>query len=388
MLGIILALVLAGAAIFLIKGDYVQGLMRPAYDTSKCYDSDGGKTYDTKGTTYGKMGTRDKQTQYTDSCNGDILTEYYCEGNIVKKEEKTCYECKNGISQKENLDDAIDTLVIVNTDEYQTTEAEVEERFNIAETYWLFPKTGIEFNILKIEFFSFSEKSPDTTDPYGIRKMLDNYFHVESHPLPEYIVIFNNDGAAGMQGGYAGSYQIYWLDPICSTPDYCSGGLYEPESTQKYCKEFKSDGSYPYTIPFATVDLENKFAACGYNDNKTEIVSGTGKCAGEETPCIMKNGYQMCENMQDRFYAQNLLNFPAGIIVHELLHSFSDDPIEIQHYGTLCAEKLGWDLQNYTIEDFSEAWTNPPFKNLGEEYAGMCPYTFQQFKNSQQTCPK
>ncbi|MFA4891053.1 MAG: hypothetical protein WC604_01720 [Candidatus Gracilibacteria bacterium] len=92
-LGVVLGLVVAGVALFLTQGNFVQGLMRPAYDANKCYDSDGGKTYETKGTTYGKMTTRSKQTQYTDSCDGDTLVEYYCDGTKVKKEEKECGKC-------------------------------------------------------------------------------------------------------------------------------------------------------------------------------------------------------------------------------------------------------------------------------------------------------
>ena len=92
MLGIILGLI-AVLALFLIQGDFVQGLMRPAYNENKCYDSDGGKIYETKGTVYGKMSTRDKKTQYIDSCDGDKLVEYYCDGTKVKKEEKECGKC-------------------------------------------------------------------------------------------------------------------------------------------------------------------------------------------------------------------------------------------------------------------------------------------------------
>ncbi|MFA4891223.1 MAG: C25 family cysteine peptidase [Candidatus Gracilibacteria bacterium] len=96
MLGVILGLVVI-LALFLIRGDFVQGLMRPAYNENKCYDSDGGQKYDVKGTTYGKILTRGKQTktQYADYCDGDALVEYYCEGTKVKKSIK---ESNNGES--------------------------------------------------------------------------------------------------------------------------------------------------------------------------------------------------------------------------------------------------------------------------------------------------
>lgn len=94
-LSVVLGLVIV-LALFLVQGDFVQGLMRPAYDTNKCYDSDGGQKYDVKGTTYGKMSVRNSKTQFADSCDGDTLTEYYCNGNYVKKIENDCSLCEEG----------------------------------------------------------------------------------------------------------------------------------------------------------------------------------------------------------------------------------------------------------------------------------------------------
>ncbi len=53
-----------------------------------CVDSDGGITNTTNGTvTYnGRLGTK----VFTDSCSGDILTEYYCQGNIPQYVEIDC----------------------------------------------------------------------------------------------------------------------------------------------------------------------------------------------------------------------------------------------------------------------------------------------------------
>lgn len=87
MLGIILGLV-AILALFLAQGNFVQGLMRPAYNENKCYDSDGGQKYGAKGTTYGKMLARNSKTQFTDYCDGGTLVEYYCEKNYVKEKKE------------------------------------------------------------------------------------------------------------------------------------------------------------------------------------------------------------------------------------------------------------------------------------------------------------
>jgi len=170
MLGIILALVLAGAAIFLIQGNYVQGLMRHAYDTSKCYDSDGGKNYETKGTTYGKMGTRDKQTQYIDSCNGATLTEYYCDGTKVKKEEKACSKCADGKCDNDpcNQTNFSTAFILLYENESQLT----GERINT-------------FNEMKDDFsgsFKYATYDLATMDTSGeifLMKMEEDMFYVD-----------------------------------------------------------------------------------------------------------------------------------------------------------------------------------------------------------------
>jgi len=378
MIGVILGLVVI-LTLFLIQGDFVQGLMRPAYDTNKCYDSDGGQNYDVKGTVYGKMSTRSNRTQYTDYCDGDTLIEYYCEGNSVKMQKKQSYKCSDGVGTFKETN-AVDTLVIVNTDDYQITEEDVKNVFKIAGDYWLLPKTNIKFHVVKTEFLSFEENCPTQEGTCDIIMLLDELLHKDKGLFPEYIVVFyNEEGTAHIQGGYQGLYLINWLDPL-------QGSFYEPESEQTYCNEFAVPDS-AYSIPYAVTDYGHKFAACGYDEDNTTIISDMGKCKGEETSCIWKNGYQMCSNSQDDFYAQGKYNFLASIIFHELMHSYANDPIEIEHWGVLCAEKLGWDIQNYSLEEFSDAWVNSPFASLGEEYGGMCPYIWQQFVKSQQVCP-
>lgn len=146
-----------------------------------------------------------------------------------------------------------------------------------------------------------------------------------------------------------------------------------------------------YVVPISTIDFESRYGICGYDQSHKNVISdksANGECTNQEgLTCVWKNGYQMCPDRINDFYAEDIYKFPASIIVHELLHHYSHDPVEIQHYGTLCAEKLGWDIQNYSLEEFSDAWVKPPFASLQEEYAGMCPYVWQQFINSQQACP-
>ena len=61
---ILLAVVFIGGLIAVAQGDLLQGRLKirgisrdplPAYDETRCYDSDGGQDYEVKGTTYGTM---------------------------------------------------------------------------------------------------------------------------------------------------------------------------------------------------------------------------------------------------------------------------------------------------------------------------------------------
>ncbi|MBN2127002.1 MAG: hypothetical protein JW703_01255 [Candidatus Diapherotrites archaeon] len=59
---------------------------------TNCIDSDTGKNYFEKGTTFLKKGTITSGAQ-TDYCNGSTLHEKYCENNTVKDE---IYNCESG----------------------------------------------------------------------------------------------------------------------------------------------------------------------------------------------------------------------------------------------------------------------------------------------------
>ena len=357
----------------------------PAYDTNKCIDSDNGINLKEKGITQGKYGL--SFAAKTDYCNrAGKLVEFYCGRNKVQKTIKDCnglgekYICEDGICIKnEKLDNAVDTLVIVNTDVYDISEEEIFNVFEMANNLWLQPKTGVKFNIIKTEFFSFNENCPIIDGWCDTILLLNNYFYEDKNSFPEYVVIFDNEGTARINGGFGGEYSIYWLDPTM-------GDFYEPESEQKYCSEF-GILNYPYNLPMATVDFGHKFAACGYNEEQTQIISDKGVCKGEETNCIWKNGYQMCSNSQDSFYAQDTLILSANVLVHELLHSYADDPIYLEHFSTQCAyDKLGWDPEISFYEQLEAFGTIPPFDDVLQEYAGMCPYVWQQFINSKQDC--
>ena len=60
-----------------------------------CVDTDGGKNYDVKGNTNVTNSTG--KFSYIDTCFENIISEYYCDANKVKRESYNCpYDCANG----------------------------------------------------------------------------------------------------------------------------------------------------------------------------------------------------------------------------------------------------------------------------------------------------
>ncbi len=92
-------IVVGGIALYSGGAELFQGRMfsvskpLPAYDGNRCYESDGGKNFDEKGTIYGKI-SRSEFGNRTDFCTtATDVKEYYCDGKYVKNED---YSCENG----------------------------------------------------------------------------------------------------------------------------------------------------------------------------------------------------------------------------------------------------------------------------------------------------
>jgi len=271
----------------------------------------------------------------------------------------------------------LNTLVIVDTDDYKITEKDVTDLFKLASDIYLKPKTGITFNVTGIKFASFSEGN------LNFSSYLDEEYakNQESKSnLPEYIVAFDKNEVTNEYGGYKAHYVIYWL-------------IDDLENGQKinYCNKFPSKyigGQYPseISIPAAVVDYGHRYAICGYDTDGITIISNTsinGQCINQEgIPCISKNGYQMCSNLQNAFYAQNLLYYSAKTIVHELMHNYGENG-EGDHFGTnTCKENMG----EKEFQDILNKTPIAPFDSVTKEYADMCPNVWQNFLNSKQNC--
>ncbi|MBL7055225.1 hypothetical protein ISS05_05710 [Candidatus Woesearchaeota archaeon] len=367
-------------ALFLLSacstGEATRQKILPAYDDSKCIDSDNGINLEEKGLTQGKYyWSFAAKEDYCDS--GNRLIEFYCGRSKIQKTIKDCkilgenYKCEEGKCFKPvKLKNRVDTLVIVDTDSFpELTEEDVQDLFKLAEDYWLFPKTQTKFNILDVVYFSLAQN--EWSD------LLIEYFQEGDKVYPEYVVVFKEEL---VYGGH--------VDVFNPKTDF--------EEEMDYCMEFKyfagNSNNAKKVVPGAIVNYGHRYGICGYGDDLKTIVSDVslgGQCKNTDgIPCVWKNGYQMCSNLANDFFAQNNLLLSAKTIVHELLHYYSND-IAYEHFSTLCAfEKLGWDPDkswNYYLETLPAA---EPFDSITVEYAGICPTTWQDFIDSKQDCGK
>ena len=261
-----------------------------------------------------------------------------------------------------NLDNAVDTLVIVNTDDYNIDDGDVKDLFKKADKLWLEAKTTIKFNIIDVKIISFKDEKISSYYEYLDKK----YFKESKLNSPEYIVAFYKDGDSDMYGGYSTKYQL-------------------AESNNEYCTEFPTIAFNKTSIPGGIIDYKHKFGRCGYDKSGENIiskVSAGGECKNSDgLTCVMKNGYQMCPNLVSSFYAIDPIYFTIDTIVHELLHPYGQNG-NLDHYGTeVCNTALGTKKQ-----ELEAAGVSAPFNDLFQEYAGICPNVWDNFKNSQKSC--
>ena len=290
------------------------------------------------------------------------------EEEIVKKIEPVAKEVVVGtFSSKSNVSNALDTLVIVDTDFYDITEADVLDVFEAAEDLWLKPLTGVRFNVMKVVFVSFDKECPQSAGLCNKTKWLGEDFPYYDEALPEYISMFTREGVSGVAGGYSLSYHYSWMN-----------------QEDQFCNEFPFSSNND-KVPIGVTDYQHKYGACGYDKSNQTIISDVsinGQCKNQAgLDCITQNGYQICPNLADKFFAKDSLYFTSNVLIHELLHPYGDNG-NFDHFGTaVCKEGMGAKMQ-----ELESAGVSAPFDDLFQQYAGMCPNVWENFKNSQKSC--
>ena len=115
----------------------------------------------------------------------------------------------------------------------------------------------------------------------------------------------------------------------------------------------------------------HKYARCGYDEVGENVISDIsigGECRNQQgTPCVMNNGYSMCETAVNDLYASTPNYFSAATVIHEIMHSFGYHG-NLDHYGAPeCKTEMGWD--DSWVFDVQES----------EIYNVMCPYGYDNF---------
>jgi hypothetical protein len=148
-----------------------------------------------------------------------------------------------------------------------------------------------------------------------------------------------------------------------------------------YCNTFSDLDKKTNQLYGSTIDWGHKYGACGYDENDKHI-SNTSLADGScrNTPnvnCVVRNGYYMCENLINEYYATNLHLMTTSIIIHEIMHSYGENGV-MDHFGTEVCLQYPKHEKNFDC----------PTSSLNESvcYFQMCPYTYENFKNSENLC--
>ncbi len=160
-----------------------------------CHDTDGGINFYTKGTVSGI--SDDFFFTYTDYCEGDVLTEFYCQNNDLKN---ITFECENGCS-----DGRCNTC----TPREERCAGNVIERCNLFGTGWAHyrncPHGCEDARCIEKEKLSINA---------SIQELIEN-------ALP---TCFDSDGRDFYNKGFI-EYRIYWFGNYIPgrTYDFCQG---------------------------------------------------------------------------------------------------------------------------------------------------------------------
>ncbi len=258
---------------------------------------------------------------------------------------------------KSSIGRSINTEIVIDTDSFPSiSNTELTDFLKIANDI-LVKKADTEIKLLKVRRISYSALRSTCTISacrgFGAAGTDSGIFYevYKTDPEPEFIIFFREDSVASVAGGYATTHESL---------------------NTSYRNRFRSAEGSTSTIYIGVVDWNGMYASCGYdtsdpkNPKHISNVSIGGECRNRPgTACVLKNSYYQCNDneMLDSPYAVPGV-FVASNAIHELMHQFGNNARD-DHYG---ASKC-----------IVSASTNP---YAFEEFAGMCPATFENFKNS------
>lgn len=253
--------------------------------------------------------------------------------------------------------------VVVDTNSYDVTEAEINEMVNWANDM-LCEKTGVRVALHGVIWDDSWE---------GHVTEIDNYYHAFAGERldPHLVVVLHADEGSRAYGGYASQ----------------SSDL----SAHGYCNSFVSPlpGYGSNLIYGAVIDWDHRFSACGYDNSLyleygvwdwvSDVSLDDGSCRGvPEVPCVFNDtvGYYVCETEEsDHPFLSSPKAYAGKVAIHELLHRFglngNDD-----HFATpTCDDMMGG-------TDYRLPWDR--VRDAG--WLSMCPAVWDEFADSYESC--
>ena len=358
-----------------------------------CSDSDGGRNYEESGSVT-LLGYPGGEITKADQCNSLYkLREYVClEGRYKGSNTFDCkslgedYGCKAGACAKITCPSGsylsegtcvdlplaaceelrtFNLFVLFDDNSYEASDETILEYFDLASDL-LFERTCTVFDVIHIERVNIpSEEEIDSTINTFITENED--LVLESNGF----VIFAHEESSLRKGGHV--------------LDYVPSHL----GVTDYCNSFSSPLFQSNWLYGSIVDYTHRYAACGYDKDYyvetgewvhiSDVSLADGSCGNRAgVPCVLNNGYYMCENFLDTYYASDSrIKIPISI-VHEIMHFFGVLNTMSQDHGVgseECNELYRGNLDDFVCEySFNQCFFN------------MCRYTYENFIESSYHC--
>lgn len=254
----------------------------------------------------------------------------------------------------------VETGVVIDDSSYTISATELDDAVVYASD-WLFRKTGA---VMKLQA---TRHVPSVSG--SMQGEIDAYYSAHATDPPNFVMVASADDSSLSFGGYA----------ILSSDLSGSG----------FCNEFVSPVHGSSRIYGAVIDWTHRFSACGYDldhyENTGEYIQvsttslADGTCRNQaEVACVYNSvvDYQVCSTSDPSLpYLQHPRAMIFSTFIHEVLHSFGTNG-NMDHFGTTtCDTSMGG-------EDYG-AGDSFSF----QEWAGMCPNTWQNFAQSYVSCP-
>src|SRR3989344_2966236 len=384
-----------------------------ASSSTSCNDSDGGVNTGVTGTVTTNLGT------FADTCQGADVVEYSCSqaqqavssvllcgtsascqggrcvrsvcGNRVVEPGEQCDDqnqlskdgCSNSCTKEQGYwcpkqggscrliepglfcgeDKKFNVFVLMDDTSYTATDQEIRDYFTFT-SQLLYDRTCVVLNITQI--FHVSINNPSDIDPITYNLMSQNSQIVRN--ANGFVIFTEKLSCARLNGGCAWGI----------SPSYQQIGI------NNYCNTYARYDRINNILYGSVIDWNHLYGACGYDEDQTQRISSVsvnGQCRNQPgTQCVLHNGYYICQNLVNTYYASDARLMPASTIIHEIMHHYgfgADGYIDHNVGSPGCLNEYRHTLDNVLC---------PANGDLADCFFNMCQYTYENFIRAENIC--